>query len=223
MVEKDERQGGRAADSTQSGPQASLDLAEIVRAEVGQFGAVDVAPHEFGGIELGRVAGQALDGEPRSLRPQIRLHEPTLVRRQPVPDQDDAATAKPALQVVQERDEGKIVVAAGSRLEAEPATLEIPPERHGDGDRELLPVEGVGQDRGFAAGRPRAADGRSLGDAAFVLEDDPGAPPASVFFTTGQRVAFQCAIAASFRSRARAAGRCRVQLSVPRRRQTWPG
>jgi len=33
----------------------------------------------------------------------------------------------------------------------------------------------------------------------------------------------QCAIAASFRSLARWAGRCRVQSSAPRRRQTWPG
>ena len=54
------------------------------------------------------------------------------------------------------------------------------------------PIEGVDQDGGFAAGRPRAADRGPLGDAALILEDDPGAAAASVFFTAGQRVVIQC-------------------------------
>jgi hypothetical protein len=36
-------------------------------------------------------------------------------------------------------------------------------------------------------------------------------------------VLFQCSIAASFRSRACGAGRCKVHSSAPRRRQTCPG
>jgi hypothetical protein len=223
MAEKRECQGGRTADTTKAGPKLTLDLAEIVRAEVGQFGALDAAPHELGRVELRRVAGQPLDREPRALGPQVRLHGPTLMRRQPVPDQDDTATAKLSLQVGQELDKRDVVVAAGSRLEAQPAPLEIPPECHGDGNGEFLPVEGVDQDGGFATGRPRAADRRPLGDAALVLEDKPGAAAASVFFTAGQRVVFQDSIAASFRSRARVAGRCKVQSSAPRRRQTCPG
>lgn len=223
MAEKRERQGGRAPDTLNTGPQLALDLAEIIRAEVSQFRALHVAPHELGRVELGRVARQAFDHEPRSLGMQVGLHGPTLVRRQPVPEQDDAAPTKLALQVGEELDEGEVVVAAGLRLEAQPAALEIPAERHGDGDGELLPVEGVNQGRGFAAGRPGAADRRALGDAAFVFEDDPGAPPPSVFFTTGQRVVFHSSMAASFRSLARVAGRCRVQSSAPKRRQTCPG
>ena len=64
MAEKRERQCGRAADTTKAGTKLALDLAEIVGAEVGQFGALDVAPHELGRVELRRVAGQALDREP---------------------------------------------------------------------------------------------------------------------------------------------------------------
>jgi hypothetical protein len=223
MAEKREGQGARATDAMQAGPQLVLDLAEVIRAEVGQFGALDVPPDEFGRIELRRVAGQALDREPRALRPQVRLHNPALMRRQPIPDQDDATPAERALQVGQERDEGDVVIAAGVGFEAQPTPLEIPPECHGDGDGEFLPVEGVDQDGGLAPGRPRAADRRPLGDAALVFEDDPGAAAPSVFFTAGQRVVFQRSIAASSRSRARVAGRWRVQSSAPRRRQTCPG
>jgi len=223
VPEKREGQGGRAADATKAGPKLMLDLGEIIRAEIGEFAALDVAPHELGRVEVGRVAGQALDREPGALSAHVRLHGGTPMRWQAIPDQDDSPLAKLPLQVGEELDEGHVVVTARSRLEAQTAALEVPPERHGDGDGELLPVEGVDQDGRLAAGRPRAADRRPLGDAALVLEDDPGAAPASVFFTAGQRVVFQCWIAASFRSFARLAGRCSVQSSPPKRRQTCPG
>ena len=223
VPEKREGQCGRAADATKASPKLVLDLVEVVRAEVGEFGALDVAPHELGRVEVGSVAGQALDGEPGTLRAQVRLHGCTLMRREAIPDQDDSSMAKLPLQVGEEFHEGHIVVTARSRLEAQTAAPEVPPKRHGDGDGELLPIEGVDQDGRLAAGRPRAADWRPLGDTALVLEDDPGAAPASVFFTAGQRVVFQCSIAASFRSLARLAGRCSVQSNAPKRRQTCPG
>src|SRR5438034_1005997 len=91
------------------------------------------------------------------------------------------------------------------------------------GERELRPVEGMDQDGGLPARGPCAADGRPLRDAALVLEDDPGPATPSVFFTAGQRVVTQCRIAVSFRSFARLAGRCSVQSSAPKRRQTCPG
>lgn len=223
MPEKRKRQGRRAPDATKAGTKLVLDLAELVRAEVREFAALDVAPHELGRVKVRRVAGQALDGEPGALSAQVRLHGSTLMRRQAIPDQDDAPTAKLPLEVVQEFDQGHVVVTAWSRLKEETAATEVPPERHGDGDGELLPIERVDQDGGFAAGRPRAADRRPLRDAALVLEDDPGAATPSVFFTAGQRVVTPCWIAASFRSLARLAGRCNVQSSAPRRRQTCPG
>src|SRR5437667_458237 len=103
-----------------------LDLAEIIRAEVGEFAALDVAPHELGRVEIRRVARQALDREPGALSVQVRLHRGTLMRRQTIPNEDDAAMAKLPLQVVQEVDEGHVVVTARSRLEAQTAATEVP-------------------------------------------------------------------------------------------------
>ncbi len=223
MPEKRERERGRAPDAAKAGPKLVLDLVKIVGAEVGELAALDVAPHELGRVEIRRVAGQALDREPRALSAQVRLHGRTPVRRQAIPDQDDAPPAELALEVGQEVDEGEVVVTAWTRLEEKTAAPKVPAEGHGDSDGELLPIEGVDQDWCFAAWRPRAADRRPLRDAALVLEDDPGAAPPSVFFTVGQREVIQCWMAAEFRSRARLAGRCNVQLIAPKRRQTCPG
>ena len=52
MAEKRKRQRGCPANAAETRADRPLDLAEVVRAEVGQFAALDVAPHEFGGIEL---------------------------------------------------------------------------------------------------------------------------------------------------------------------------
>ena len=145
VPEKREGQGGRAADATKAGPKLMLDLGEIIRAEVGEFATLDIAPHELGRVEVRRVAGQALDREPGALSAHVRLHGGTPMRWQAIPDQDDASMAKLSFQLVQEFDEVHVVVTARARLEAQTAALEVPPERHGDGDGELLPVEGVDQ------------------------------------------------------------------------------
>ena len=223
MAEKRERQRGGSANAPEARADRPLDLAEVVRAEVGQFAPLDVAPHEFGRIEVGRVAGQALNGQPRALRLQVRRHGAALMRRQAIPDQDETPTTKMTLELVQEADEGDVVVTARPRLEEEAAAAEVPSERQAHGEGELRPVEGMDQDGGLPARGPRAADGRPLRDSALVLEDDPGSATPSVFFTAGQRVVTQCRTAVSFRSFARLAGRCSVQSSAPKRRHTWPG
>jgi hypothetical protein len=223
MVEKRERQRGRPSNAPKARADRPLDLAEIVRAEVGQFAPFDVAPHEFGRIEVGRVAGQALNGQPRALRLQVRRHGAALMRRQAIPDEDETPTTPMTLELVQEADERDVVVTARPRLEEETAAAEVPPERQAHGEGEFRPVEGMDQDGGLPPRGPGAADGRPLRDPALVLEDDPGPAPPSVFFTAGQRVVIQCRMAGSFRSFARLAGRCSVQSSAPKSRQTWPG
>src|SRR5207249_3987694 len=146
-----------------------LDLAEVVRAEVGQFAPLDVAPHEFGRIEVRRVARQALDGEPRALRLQVRRHVAALMRRQPIPDQGETPTAKMTLELVQEADERDVVVAAWPRQDEEAAAAEVPSERQAHGEGELSPVEGMDQDGGLAPRGPRPTNGRPLRDSALVL------------------------------------------------------
>ncbi len=66
----------------------------------------------------------------------------------------------------------------------------------------------MGQDRRLAPRRPGAADDGVMRESAFVLEDEPRAPAAGVFFTRGHPVRVHCAIAASLRSRAWRTGRC---------------
>ena len=223
MAEKGERQRGRPTNAPEAHADRPLDLAEVVRTEIGQFSPLDVAPHEFGRIEVGRVARQALDGEPRALSLQVRRHGSALMRRQAIPDQDETLPTKMTPELVQEAHQRHVVVASGPRLEDQATAATVPAERQGHGEGELRPIEGVDQDGGLPARGPCAADGRSLRDAALVLEDDPGPAPPSVFFTAGQRFVTQCRMAGSFRSFARLAGRCNVQSSAPKRRQTWPG
>ena len=56
MSEKREGQGGGTPDAPEAVANRALDLAEVVRAKVREFAALDVAPHQLGRIELGRGA-----------------------------------------------------------------------------------------------------------------------------------------------------------------------
>jgi hypothetical protein len=62
-----------------------------------------------------------------------------------------------------------------------------------------------------------------VGEAAFVFEDEPGAPAAGVFFTRRQPVLFHAVTAASLRSRDCRAGRWTDQFSARSRYHTCPG
>src|SRR5712691_2560475 len=223
MSEKGERQRGTAPHAPEASADLPLDFAEVVRAEIGELPALDVAPHEFGRVEIRGVAGQPLDGAPRPLGPEVRRHGAALVRGQAVPDQDDAPPPTMPLELAEEADQCHVVVAAGARVEEEITAAAVPAEGQGHGEGEFGPIERVDQNRGFAPWGPRPADRRPLRDAALVLEDEPGPAAPSVFFTAGQRVVTQCWTAASFRSFARLAGRCRVQSSAPKSRHTCPG
>ena len=73
------------------------------------------------------------------------------------------------------------VVAVGRGLEEQATPLAIPSVDERRADRHLVPVEGMNQDGRFAPGCPGPADRRALGDAAFVLEGDPGPQTAGFF------------------------------------------
>jgi hypothetical protein len=146
VSEKRECQRRSTPDPVKAGADGLLDLTEVIGAEVGEFLALDVAPHEFGWVELGRVAGQALNGEPGALSPEVRRHVSALVRQQAIPDHDESATAKMTLELVEEGDERDVVVAARPSLEEEVTPPEVPPERQGHREGELRPIEGVNPD-----------------------------------------------------------------------------
>lgn len=224
MAQERAGQRGLSADTGKAAAQRAAQTGKIGSTHVGQINRLHVAPHLLQGIQLGRIGGQLLDSEPGPLPAKIRLHVPTLVTAQAVPDQYDAASAEVPLERAHEGHQGAVGVRAGIGLEEESAPPPIPAKRQGPGHRQPLPIAAhVHQDRRFAARRPGATDYRVLRDSAFVLEDEPGPAAPGVFFSRGQRVRFHSAIAASSRSRAWRPGRWSDHPKPRSTRQTWPG
>jgi len=86
------------------------------------------------------------------------------------------------------------------------AEIELP-QRDAGGNRKVVPVELMLQERGNAASRPGADPMGPLTEAALVYEDDDPALVLGFFLRAGQMFSFQSRIAASLRSRARPIGR----------------
>ena len=109
-----------------------------------------------------------------------------------IPDQDNLLSAGETAQCFQEIDEtgGIVVVGFGAGKQARP--LAVPAESQSGSYRGLAPVISARlQDRRFPARRPGGPDRGLLGEAGFVLEEDPGVLLQSVFFSSGQRTVFQ--------------------------------
>jgi len=151
--------------------------------------------------------------------PTIRHHRPAR-RATPFPA-ELTPTAPPVsesqtLQVLQKLDQAGGVIAPLASLKIQFAPLSIPAITEGGANGHLLPVECVNPEWRLAFRRPGASDGGPLRDATLVLEEDPGFAAPSVFFTVGH-----CCSNPSFtffwsRSRARLAGRCKLQSMAPR-------
>lgn len=212
---------GLSPNSREAPAERAAKRAEVLGADVREFGPFDVPPDLFDGIQVGRVRGEPFDRQPRSLARQIGGHRSALMRAEPVPDEHHAPAPEVALQGAQEADERDVGVATGTGVEVEPGAPAVPPERQRPRHGQALPVAaGMDQDGRVTARRPRPADDGLLRDPAFIFEDEPGVLALGVFFTVGQRWLTHCRMAASSRSRARRAGRCGDQLSPRRRYQT---
>ena len=223
VPEKGKGQVAAAAHPCHAVAQGRTEIREVP-ATIGELDALDVAEQRLGRIEFRRVGRQPLDAQPVPLLRQVLAHATAAVGRQPVPEQNDAASTEMALELTEKADERGGGVWARARLEEHPTAPTVPSKRQCRGHRHPLPVpEAMGQDGRFAPRGPRAADDRLRREATFVLEDEPGALAARVFFTAGHRCATHWRIAGSSRSRARRAGRCSDQFSRRRRYQTWPG
>lgn len=221
VTQECEREGGLSPNPREAQAERTPKPAEILGADVRELGAFDVAPDLFDGIQVRRVPGEPFDRQPGSLPGQIGGHRPTLVRAESVPNEDHAPAPEVAFQATQEADERDVGVAAGMGVEVEPGAAAVPAkgQRPRDGQARPVPAS-VSQDGRVTAGRPRPADNGLLRDAAFIFEDEPRVLALGVFFTVGQRWLTHCRMAASSRSRARRAGRCRDQLSPRRMYQT---
>jgi len=138
------------------------------------------------------------------------------VGREPIPNQQDV-TINVAEQVLEELDD-----LFGLDGLFEDLKVEVPESDAGD-DGQGFPVEVELENRRLPSRSPCAPSMRPLAQTAFVDEDDRPALFLGFFLISGQRLCFQSAIKASFRSKARPTGCCTLQFSCRRIRQTCPG
>jgi len=172
--------------SPKAGAEAVDDIEGVVDIQIRELLAFDVSPEGLDGIEIGGVSGKPLDPQPVTLPSEESLHGCALVGVEVIPYEDHAAVTEVPLELPQEVDEGRGVVAVRFGLKEQLTATSVPTvgqcPRHGD----LLPAKGVPYDGRSPFGRPGRADGRAVRDPTFVLEDDPGPLSAGVFFTRGQ-------------------------------------
>src|SRR5271165_73725 len=187
----------------QAAPREVADLGDRGRAQVGNFVFLQVGPDRFDRIELGSVGRKKRDGDAAILLFEPSADEPTLVRADPVPDDQQLAANLP-VQGRQEFDD--LLALDGAREEAK---IKAPPGQAGD-RRHLLPGEALLDDRGVPPQRPGARDRALLRQTRFVYEDDRSPLEAGLFFSAGQVLRFQAAIACSLRCVARFSGFCGV-------------
>lgn len=223
MGQEGKGQGPRAAHSFQTVTNAAIDGPEIFRAAVGHLLPFDVSPKGLKGVQFGRISGQSFHAEPTTLAAQVLDHQAALVRRQAIPDKNSFLAAQVAFEIPEERDQAFRVITSGASLKIQTTTPPVPAEAQRGTDRKRFPIERMDQDRSLSSGRPGPPHRGPLGDAAFVLEENPGFPAPSVFFTAGHLSETQYRIASGLRSRACREGRWSVQSIAPRIFQTWPG
>jgi hypothetical protein len=217
-----ERPGERARSTHATHPtsESRRSVGEILGAAVGQLAPLDVAPQGLGGIQVGGVARQPFDPQPVALRAEPIADQDTLVRRQLVPDEDDAPSPDIAGERFEDREHAVPVAVARRGAEPQLMATAVPAKAQRGAHHELLPVEMVDQEWSLAPRGPGPADRRPLRDPTLVVEENPGLPASGVFFTADQRWVTQPRIAAASRSRACVAGRWSVQPSARRTRQT---
>ena len=120
------------------------------------------------------------------------LHQAAAVCGKVIPDENYSCSFGKPFELFQELDQTDRIVAVGLGTGEQARRFSVPAETQGGGCRNPAPViASRPQDRRFAARRPTGADGGLLGEAGFVLEEDPGLLADSVFFISGQRTSFQ--------------------------------
>ncbi len=221
MRQEAEPERGRSPNPGQAGAQRAAKAVEIEGAVIRELSGLHVAPERLDRIQFGRIGGQPLGPEPGAVRREVGPHAAAGVGAEAVPEENDALPSEVPLERAQERDQRRCGVRPRASLEVQPSAPAVPAKRQGGGARQASPVvDHVPQDGGLTARRPGPPDDRLLGEAAFVLEDEPGALAPGVFFTAGHRTRTHRRMAASSRSTAWRAERWSDQFRRCRIRQT---
>jgi hypothetical protein len=210
------QRGSSGPHPPQCGPSVAAELIQVFGAEIGELMLFPIAPEVLDRVELRGIGWQIVDLDFPLLGDQEVLDDPATVLLEAIPD-DQQFALHVAAQVPQEPDDLRAADRSAMQLD-----VEVPPRHTGD-CRQGLPTEVVLEDWRLSPRRPSPAAVRAFAQSAFVEEDDGTSFSGSVFFNSGQRTFFQCAIAASSRSKARPTGRWQLQPSCRRTFQTCPG
>ena len=199
----------------------------VLRTQVRELVALQVAPDVLVGIEFGTVGWQVVDGDAGTLDEE----SPGCgrgVRAQAVPDQLDG-TANVSEQMADETDGVSAADGVAVELEVEPI-LSVPglphpwpPGDRADGRGHAPIALAVPQDGRHTTRRPCARHVRGQSEAALIGEDDGRAALDSPLLMRGQSRSRQRWALRLLRSRACRSGRCHDQPSIRSRDHTCPG
>src|SRR5579875_804877 len=189
----------------QTGAGVMAQLTEVASTEVRHGVRLEVRPDVLDRIELGSIGRQVLEGDRAALFLDVLTYELGAMRLQPVPDAQKLASDR-GMKGFQELDHLRGLDRAVGETEVEPQGTD--PSHH----RELLPAEGVLQDRRLAPGSPGACAAGTFGKTRLVYEDDDSSLPRGDFLARATSWLSSCG---SRPRRARAPDRSGAARSSP--------
>lgn len=114
MSEEGEAQAGVRADAAEPLVDDVRSLADGVRAQVGEFSALQVPLHLLDRVAVVGVGREGLDDQPVSVGEKEPLHGPAAVGGEPVPDERDLVAVEMVVELGQELHQGFVVVGTGA-------------------------------------------------------------------------------------------------------------
>ena len=105
MSEERKGQSAGMGYATKAAAEGGGSFCHQFRTEIRHFAALDIAPDAFGGVEVGRIAGEPLDLQPVALSPEELRHVAAPVSGQVIPDENHALAAKEASELLEKIDE----------------------------------------------------------------------------------------------------------------------
>ncbi len=162
MLQKRKWKLATATDPSHATAKSCYRLIQVLRAAIGKFLSLDIAPQHLHRVEVRRITGKPFHAQPTALRGQVGLHDPAPVCGQAVPYQNDLLAAQSLAEILQEGHQVFRVVAAGMRPKEQTRALTIPAVADGRAHGDLGLVEGVDEDRRLAFGGPGSSHGGVL-------------------------------------------------------------
>ena len=205
----------------QSGTNGSLEVAGVVRHEVGQRAEFGMTPTWFDGVEFRSVGGQPLEVD----IPDARGSQPFRCRAMNLPT-IPTDYQRPSQRTTQPLHEGDDFLGANMVVVNLKRRADLPPRgREGNRSNDAQSIVAVPGPlpRCFTTRSPRAAIHRLQTKARFIDKDNAGAEATGLFLIRGQSLARHCSTATPSCSRATCWGFCGLYPKSCSIRPTWSG